>query len=291
MKLIHCILSMTLAGALAGSLLPVTSDAACVGGTCTSGGGAPAAPTGGGVSGGGGGHHGGGWGGVAAGAAAGIVTGIITQQMMQQRQAPVYEEPPPYRRVPRRTGGGNGAGSGDDVGDGKAGVSDTFSQDPALNMYAQAPSDTNDMGIASDAGSPPINVGPTPLTTGSVGPAPETTASVGASGPTTDPRVQHDPPKDYVSIPGHGVKWGLKKGVEALIFAIPYVGPYIVTIYEVGDNGKKIKTGVKKALDENERWNQQHNEDVAPSIDAMRKNAEQGRKPFGSDLRDPTLFE
>jgi hypothetical protein len=154
MKLIHCILSITLAGALCSSLLPATADAACAGGSCTPSRGAPARGGGGGHGGGGGGGTD--WGGVAAGVGAAIITGIIQQQMLEQNRQPVYEKPTYSRRAQRRSG--SGEDTSDDVGDG---LKSAVSIDPPLNQYAQVPSDTSDTG--SDAG-----VGPSPISTGSI---------------------------------------------------------------------------------------------------------------------------
>lgn len=290
MKVIHSILSTAVAGLLASSLLTAAADAACVGGTCTSGGagtsrGAPAGGSGVRPSGGGGGHGGGGggggpnWGGVAAGTAAGIITGIITQQMMQQGQGPT-EEPARSRRV-RRSGNGNGVSSGNDVGGGtKPAVDDTSLQ------YAQVPSDTNDMGIVSDAGS----IGPARQTTGSVGPAQATTGSVGSSGSTTEPLPYEppEPPQDYLSTTGRVVKWVFKWGAQALVSAVG--GEGVVAVYEIGENGKDVKDGAKGALQKNQAEKELHDERVAPAVESMERNAAQGRKPFGSDLNDPSLF-
>ena len=156
MKLIHCILSITLAGALCSSLLPATADAACAGGSCTPSRGAP--PRGGGGGHGGGGGGGTNWGGVAAGVGAAIITGIIQQQMLEQDRQPAYNEPARSRRAQRRSGSGSSEDTSDDVGDG---LKSAVSIDPPLNQYAQVPSDTSDTG--SDAG-----VGPSPLSTGSI---------------------------------------------------------------------------------------------------------------------------
>ncbi len=296
MKLIHCILSIALAGVLCSSLLPATADAACAGGTCTPSGGGTSrgAPAGGGGSpgGGGGGHGGGGnyWGGVAAGAAAGVITGIITQQMMQQRQEPTYEEPARSRRVQRRSGSGNGDSSSDDVGVGdKAAVIETSPIDPPLNQYAQVPSDVSDTGIASDAGTGSTQ----PSTTGSAGPTQETTGSVGSSGSTTGPHVPgipYEEPRDYLDWKGHVVEWLFDQGLEKGIEAIPGVGPAVVLIKSLASNGKSVNTGAQSASRKYDAENEMANEKKAPAIESMQLNANQGMKPFGSDLSDKNIF-
>jgi hypothetical protein len=272
MKLIHCILSIALAGALCSSLLPATAEATCAGGSCAPSGGGP--PRGGG--GGGGGHGGGGggggtnWGGVAAGVGAAIITGIIQQQMSEQNRQPVYKEPAHSRRAQRRSGSGSSEDTSDDVGDGsKVAVIETSPIDPPLNQYAQVPSDISDPGIATDA---------------SVGPARETTGSVGSSDSTTDPHVPNEQPDDNSSISGQGVKWVLIKGVEAVVWEIPVLGPWIVTSYEVGSNGNKIKKGTEEALKKNEAEQAEHDKAAEEITRGRDANIEQAQEQW-RDLR------
>ena len=67
-------------------------------------------------------------------------------------------------------------------------------------------------------------------------------------------------------------------------------GEGIVAVYEIGDNGKNVADGAKGALQKNEAENELHNERIAPAVESMERNAAQGRRPFGSDLNDPSLF-
>jgi hypothetical protein len=206
--------------------------------------------------------------------------------MMQQRQEPTYEEPARSRRVQRRSGSGNGDSGGDDVGDGsKAAVNDTSLQDPPLNQYAQVPSDIHDTGIASDAGPQPAIA--------SAGPLRETTGSVGSSGSATEP-LPYEPPEpanDNESGTVKVVKWLLIKGagLAALTYGGP-VGAYAFITHALASNGKNIRDGTKAALEKNEAENELHNERVAPAIESMQRNADQGMKPFGSDLSDKNIF-
>ena len=293
MKLIHCILSITLVGMLSSALLPATADAqACSGGSCGSSGGGVS--RGGGGSGGGhvgrGGHGGGGtnWGGIAAGVGAGIITGIITQQQTsEQNRQPVNKEPASSRRVQRRSGSSSSEDISDDVGDGlKPAVNDTSSQDPPLTQYAQGPSDNIDTGIRSDAGS---IVAPVQATTGSAGPTQETTGSVGSSGSTTEPHspgIPYEEPRDYLDWKGHVVEWLFDQGLDTGLEAVPGVGHVIVFVKSLASNGKQVKTGIQSASEKSDATNEMANERKAPDIESIKANVDQGQRAFGSRIND-----
>jgi hypothetical protein len=293
MKLIHCILSITLVGMASSTLMPATADAqACSGGSCGSSSGGASRPGGG--SGGGhishGGHGGGGtnWGGVAGAVGAGIITGIITQQQMsEQNRQPVDKEPASPRRVQRRSGSSSSEDISDDLGDGlKPAVNDTSLQDLPPNQYAQGPSENVDTGIRLDAGS----IGALPqTTTGSASPTQETTGSVGSSGSTTEPHspgIPYEEPRDYLDWKGHVVEWLFDQGLDKGLEAIPGVGHVIVFVKSLASNGKQVKTGAQSASEKYDASNEMANERKAPDIESIKANVDQGQRAFGSRIND-----
>jgi hypothetical protein len=296
MKLIHCILSITIVGALSSSLLPTSADAqTCSGGSCGSSAGGVSRGTGGsgGSHGGYRGGHGGGFGGssatdLAIGLGAGIAAGIAADAARRnsEDEKNVKSSEGTKRRVKSvRARGDNNAAEdiGEEVGDGnKAMINEKSSQDPPLNQYAQVPSDINDTGIASDAG-----VGSAQETTGSGGPTQETTGSVGSADTTTNPHTPNEPPKDFHSTPGKVVRWvatkGVKKGVKAGVLLVPG-GAVAVVVYEVGSNANNVMNAIEEGNKKFEAEQAEHDK-VAREITAARDaNIEQAREQM-RDLR------
>jgi hypothetical protein len=89
---------------------------------------------------------------------------------------------------------------------------------------------------------------------------------------------------------GHVVEWLFDQGLEKGLEAIPVVGHGIVLIKSLASNGKSIKTGAQSASEKFDAENEMANERKAPDIESMRRNADQGMKPFGSDLNDKYIF-
>jgi hypothetical protein len=302
MKLIHCVLPITLAGFLCSSLLPITANAACVGGSCTSSGGGGGTSSGAGGSGGshrGHGGHGGGYGGGSgtdlaiglAGVAAAIAIDAARRDAEAQKNVKSSEGT--KRRVKSvRARSDNNAGEdiGDAVGDGtKVMINEKSSQDPPLNQFAQLPTDINDSGVVLDAGTgsgqPVIgSVGSARETTGSA--AQGTAASVGSSDSTTNPHVPYEKPQDYDSTTGKAIKWVVRKGVKKAVTAgvLAAGGAVPVVIYEVGSNASKVIKAVEEGNKKFEAEQAEHDK-IAKEITAIRDaNLEQAQEQM-RDLR------
>ena len=291
MKPIHCILSITLVGALFSSLLPTSAHAqACSGGSCGSSAGGISRGTGGsgGSHGGYRGGHGGGFGGssatdLAIGLGAGIAGAIAADAARRDLEAQknIKNSDDTQRRVrSNRVRGNNNTieDIGDEVGTGnKPAVNETPLKDPPLNQYAQVPSDTNDPGIVLDAGSGQPAVG-------SVAPARETTGSVGPSDSTTNPHVPYEDPDKFLSPTGRAVKWLFVKGAELAVTALG--GGGFVAVHKISKRGKAIKEAVEKGSAKSEAGQLEHDAEAAAAQNTWNESRDNGIRPFGERIRD-----